>query len=432
MRPQNAALSIALTLFAPTLLAPRPVSAAELEYYRDGSASDAQPPKPKQATLLLMGGGRDVDAAMRPWLRTVGAGDVVILRSSRRDGYHPYMRKLGAPDSVETLVIRSRKAANSALVQRVLKGADAVFIAGGDQARYLRAWRGSKVQSLLQAAVKRGCPIGGTSAGLAILGEHIFSAKNGGIQSSTALANPLHPRLTLASKLLDISVLKGFLTDSHFSERQRLGRLLSFLGRLQPSQITGLGIDEGTALLIRGSWGQVYGRGQVHVIRRTKPGPKLVLKTGQPLSLGGYQGQSLAAKQRLFMPEALSPSAKFFSLSVQAGALKQKPQTTPALPEWRLRGTPVSGQPWSFETKPNGNGDWREFRLYKNGHMVQRFSTLPNRFTGPKARPGTWTWVLCCVLKDGRVRLSAAQTVTVKKTSSPKRTQRSRSEPSVR
>ena len=52
-----------------------------------------------------------------------------------------------------------------------------MFIAGGDQANYINFWMGTPVQSALNDAIARGVPIGGTSAGLAVLGEWAYSAQ---------------------------------------------------------------------------------------------------------------------------------------------------------------------------------------------------------------------------------------------------------------
>lgn len=62
---------------------------------------------------------------------------------------------------------------------------------GGDQARYMDWWTGTEVQSILQRKISN-VTIGGTSAGLAILGNWVFRAEYGSIDSSTALAVSCH------------------------------------------------------------------------------------------------------------------------------------------------------------------------------------------------------------------------------------------------
>ena len=72
--------------------------------------------------------------------------------------------------SVETFVFSSRDAATDRAMLRSLRRADGIFIAGGDQSRYIRFWKGTALNRALNAHVRAGKPIAGTSAGLAILG----------------------------------------------------------------------------------------------------------------------------------------------------------------------------------------------------------------------------------------------------------------------
>ena len=53
---------------------------------------------------------------------------------------------------------------------KIIRQAEVVFIAGGDQGNYLRGWKGTPVQDAINANIAAGKPIGGTSAGLAVLG----------------------------------------------------------------------------------------------------------------------------------------------------------------------------------------------------------------------------------------------------------------------
>jgi Cyanophycinase and related exopeptidases len=69
--------------------------------------------------------------------------------------------------------------------------AEAVWIAGGDQSNYINFWKGTPVQANLNAAITRGMPIGGTSAGVNVLTEFVYSALlPQGVTSSQALADP--------------------------------------------------------------------------------------------------------------------------------------------------------------------------------------------------------------------------------------------------
>jgi cyanophycinase len=178
--------------------------------------------------------------------------------------------------SVETLVISSRAMAEDPFVLKVIGRANAIFIAGGDQSDYYNYWQSTSLNSLIQKAVAAGIPVGGTSAGTAMLGQYAFAALNGAIESPGALGNPFDRAVTIdplntsskkfvqTGSFLNIASLGKTITDSHFNTRDRLGRLFSFMARIgngcaggvvNAGDVVGMGIDEETALLISGAPG---------------------------------------------------------------------------------------------------------------------------------------------------------------------------------
>ena len=94
----------------------------------------------------------------------------MVLRTTGSNGYNKYLVGLGA-NSVTSIVITSVAGANSAVVTSAIAKAEVVFIAGGDQSTYVNLWRGTALQTAVNARVAQGYPIGGTSAGLAVLGQ---------------------------------------------------------------------------------------------------------------------------------------------------------------------------------------------------------------------------------------------------------------------
>ncbi|WP_051971736.1 cyanophycinase [Massilia sp. 9096] len=251
--------------------------------------------------VALVGGGYDVGEAFR-WLiaragisRSTG-GRFLIIRASGGDAYNPYIySKLGDVDtttprnyemvggadlgltSVETLIIPSRKAAEDPFVLNVVARANAIFIAGGDQAAYYNQWQETSLNKLLQGAIRAGVPVGGTSAGTAMLGQYAFAALNDTVESTAALKNPFNRYMTIdplntssnkfvqKGSFLNIPSLAKVITDPHLNTRDRLGRLFSFVARIgngcsggveQFGSVVGMGIDEETALLVSGPAGQ--------------------------------------------------------------------------------------------------------------------------------------------------------------------------------
>ena len=135
-------------------------------------------------------------------------------------------------------------------------------------------------------------PVGGTSAGLAILGEFSFSAERNTIYSDEALKDPYQPRLTLARDFLHLPYLQETITDSHFVERDRMGRLVTFLARILQDgwaeQARGIGVDGMTALAVDGNGvATLYGVGAVYFLRTTNF-PEVCLKN-TPLTFRDVQ-----------------------------------------------------------------------------------------------------------------------------------------------
>lgn len=266
--------------------------------YLTGSAEDVQP----QTTpgLLLMGGSTDVKEAIAWFLTRSGGGDVVVIRSSGADGYNQYMFDMVPVNSVESIIIDSRaKAENDSIVAKI-RAAEALFIAGGDQWNYVNYWKNSPTEDAINYLLNtKGAPVGGTSAGLAVLGSAYFSAQRDGVTSAEALSNPYHEKVALGQNdFLNIPFLKNVITDSHYTQRNRQGRHITFMARLihdfKHTKIKGIGIDEKTALCIdENGLGKVYGTNHVYFLKNHKRGPNTCI-SGSPLTWD-HQGQAIKA-----------------------------------------------------------------------------------------------------------------------------------------
>ncbi len=154
-----------------TVLAAAQTSA--YKYIRNGNDQDVT--TEGTAGYALMGGGSDLDDAFRFLCKKGAGGDFLIVRA-----------------------------------------------AGGDQAWYINWWQGTSVEDALNAHTAAGKPIGGTSAGLAVLAEYIYSAQGDApddenLTSAQALSNPYSPRVTVRHEFLKIPFLRNILTDSHFA-----------------------------------------------------------------------------------------------------------------------------------------------------------------------------------------------------------------------
>ncbi len=218
----------------------------------------AKPFKPQGPGLVLMGGKVDVQAAFK-WMQEtlvggkgIKGGDLVVLTAASDNFRDAEISASANFDSVRTIRIEpGASAAEKADAAKLIREADAVFMGGGDQAKYLR-W-GPAIHSAIQGVFDDGGVVGGTSAGLAVLGEHVFGAQQGGVGPKEAVADPAMSKLELTPGFLKLPQLEGTVTDTHFAERNRLGRMIALMARQLESGspiVRAIGVDEGVAVVV--------------------------------------------------------------------------------------------------------------------------------------------------------------------------------------
>ena len=207
--------------------------------------------------ICMMGGATEDDNAMAWFLKRAKGGDVLVLRTSGSNGYNRYMySSLSVKiNSVETILFNSPEASKDPYVLQKIKQAEAIWFAGGDQWEYISWWRNTPVDSLINLGIAtRHIAIGGTSAGMAILGKFYFSAAKGTVYSENALANPYQTRVTVESKPFIVNKYLGdVITDTHYDNPDRKGRHVVFLARILTDygvKAKGIACDEYTAVCI--------------------------------------------------------------------------------------------------------------------------------------------------------------------------------------
>lgn len=206
--------------------------------------------------VCLMGGATEHDNAMIWLLEKADGGDVVVLRASGSDGYNDYLySELGVNvNSVETLVITSVAGATNPYVLDKVANAEMIWFAGGDQWNYVSFFKDNALEDLINAhIITKHAPIGGTSAGMAILGGKYFSAQNGTISSAQAMNNPYHANLTIGQDdFLQVPFLANVITDTHYDNPDRRGRHAAFLAKLKTSnsRVFGIACNEYVAVCI--------------------------------------------------------------------------------------------------------------------------------------------------------------------------------------
>lgn len=243
----------------------RIVQAQSFQSFYTGDTTDVT--TVTEAGIVLMGGATEDDNAMRWFLERSGGGDIVVIRTSGSDGYNDYLfSELGVSvNSVETILMPDLMSAQDPYVAQHIRNAEALWIAGGDQGDYVEYWKDGPVEDAIQYLIHtKKVVIGGTSAGMAILGGAYFSALNGSVTSAQALADPYHFRMTIGyGDFLNHPDLAHVITDTHYDDPDRRGRHIGFLARLTQDhgfRALGIACDEYTAVCIdTAGLARVYG-----------------------------------------------------------------------------------------------------------------------------------------------------------------------------
>lgn len=278
---------------------------AQARIFEKGNAADkvvaTQP-------LLCLAGGASDDLWVEGWVKLLTAtngGDVVIIRpDSNRGTYESWIYddsgKNGLPkvDSVTTIGLGKASDAFDARAVTAVRNAELVFFDGGDQSVYLNMIEGTPLEQALEYTLHtRHVPMGGTSAGMALLAGVDFTAKYPvskkviGVTSTYAMNDPTAKFVDLDRNTLVPPFLEQVITETHFSSRSRQGRLVAFMARavynnygdINASNIKGIAADESTAYCYDTSTGlgKVYGAGSVYftkgnaAIERITPGASL-------------------------------------------------------------------------------------------------------------------------------------------------------------
>ena len=167
--------------------------------------------------------------------------------------------RMGAA-SADWLRVATRDDANADAALELLEQATGIFVTGGDQARLIELLTGTRVMECIRERNAEGVVVAGTSAGASIVAGHALVGGSGLTPSSDAAARKGMVELSAGWGLLQDLVI-----DQHFSQRGRLGRLLSAFAA-NPG-LLGVGLDEDTAAQIdRDGILETLGSGMVTIV----------------------------------------------------------------------------------------------------------------------------------------------------------------------
>ena len=213
---------------------------------------------PRTGTLVIVGGGRVGPEIMERFLAFAGGRDarIVVMPGAGTEETFPAdwggarsFRDAGVR-SVTVLHTRNRHEANSERFVAPLREATGVWIPGGRQWRLADVFLGTRTLRELHALLQRGGVIGGTSAGASIQASYMV---RGAVEGNTIMMAPGHEE--------GFGFIRDVAIDQHLTARDRQEDLLQVVARYP--HLLGIGIDESTALIVRGDRAEVVGSGRV-------------------------------------------------------------------------------------------------------------------------------------------------------------------------
>jgi cyanophycinase len=248
---------------------------------------------PAKGKLFIIGGGSRSPELIQRLIAEAGILDsgyalILPMASAEEDTAIYYSSRQFTEQGVDPVhAIRSEMIAqNSDSVLSLVARASLIYISGGAQDRFMDRIANSGIGESLREAYRNGATIAGTSAGAAVMSRQMIT----GDQKK-------HPEYTGNFETIEannIELIHGLglvdeaIIDQHFIRRQRLNRLISVC--LENPGLTGIGIDESTALLVKEGRGEVVGESQVIVLRHPRAETKIVkgLLGGEAMELSVY------------------------------------------------------------------------------------------------------------------------------------------------
>lgn len=221
-------------------------------------------PNVPKGTLMIIGGGGMTPEIGKAFIEAGGGekGYFLSLPISMPDPIRTqreedFLRRLGAKN-FKVIPFREQKDLESPEVLADFKKATGIWFGGGRQWNFIDAYEGTQIPALMHDVLARGGVIGGSSAGATIQGDYLIRGA------------PAGPHIMMCEGYeRGLGFLPGVGIDQHFSARKRFQDMTSFM-KTYP-QFLGIGLDEATAIVVKGSTAEILGKGKVHFYDYSKP-----------------------------------------------------------------------------------------------------------------------------------------------------------------
>lgn len=228
--------------------------------------------------LFIIGGGSRPDFLVDRMIKEAGlkSGETVAIfphASEEQDSSFYYAKQQFEKRNLKALDCafkKDEKLSPSKLDS--LKTAKLIYIGGGDQVRFMEIINSNpEVKNLLESAYQNGKMIAGTSAGAAVMSEVMITGNQLKYKDYENTFDNIEIKNVETKQ--GLGFIKTAVIDQHFVVRSRYNRLLSLI--IENPTYKGIGIDEGTAILVKNGSAEVVGRAQVIVFKNPKQSKKL-------------------------------------------------------------------------------------------------------------------------------------------------------------
>ena len=216
-------------------------------------------PEVRSGSLVIVGGGAMTEDVVQRFVELAGgesANIVVLPTAGSRGDTSPQAPGFLKKESVANITVLTQRGPDEVAsdeFRSALKSATGIWFGGGRQWNFVDAYEGTEAIELFRDVLRRGGVIGGSSAGATIQGEFLVRGH--------PLGNSV---MTAEGYERGFAFLPGIAIDQHFSQRGRLPDLLPVIQR-HPKML-GVGIDEGTAIVVTGTKVEVIGQHSAHFV----------------------------------------------------------------------------------------------------------------------------------------------------------------------
>lgn len=246
-----------------------------------------------QGKLFIIGGGKRPVSMIDRMISESGVDEsgyilILPLASGEPDSAIYYSSKQFSDRGVDNImsVKTADLSGDPTSLVNLIKSASLIYISGGDQNRFMELIQGGPVKESIHEAYIKGACIAGTSAGAAVMSEKMITGRE--------LKHPVYTGRFPSIEANNIVLGKGLglideaIIDQHFLKRERWNRLISVC--LENPENICIGIDESTAILVKGGKAEVLGENQVIALQHTCAETKIVngLLGGMNLDLSIY------------------------------------------------------------------------------------------------------------------------------------------------